>query len=363
MIYRSLLALAVLLLCAAAQTEPIHAQSGQGAIRLGVILPLSGQYARFGEDARKAVEMALAGLPFKLFFEDSRFQASQALTAYIKLRERNHIDALINLDSVSFKALHPLILRDGILTFQLAESVSHKDDTVFQIMPSSFPLYAKLGELAGERYKKVALVYGGSEFLLLDAEHFKRGISKEKVIFEQMLPSSPDYRSLVTRLLGAKPAAATFFLNVEDGIALLRALKEQGGLQRLELICDANTELNISQYVKALGAETFEGCISVSLPDRMTEDFRRRFRERYGEEPGMFSDYAYDAASLLKLLVNEPKKSWKTFVANQNLKGASGEVVFDELGTRRSDFEVRIFKNGKFHKLERNAGKSWSRPT
>ena len=133
----------------------------------------------------------------------------------------------------------------------------------------------------------------------------------KRIVFEEMLPESPDYRSLVTRLLGKKPEASTFILNVQNAIPFLKALKEQGGLKDVSLICDANTEFNLPDYEKALGLEIFEGCLATAMPNRMTDKFTEAFKKNYGEEPATFADYAYDAAAIMEKLAAYPKDEWK----------------------------------------------------
>ena len=165
---------------------------------------------------KKAIKLATKGENnIKLVFEDSQFEAKKAVSSYQKLTSIDNIDALINLDSVSFAAINPLISEKKLLTLQIAESSTHDKDTVFQIMPFSYPLFSELGKVSGDKYNKVAIVYGNSDVFIKDADFFQKGISKDKIIYEAMLIPGSDYRTEVTKLLEKKPEATTFFLQLK----------------------------------------------------------------------------------------------------------------------------------------------------
>lgn len=341
----------IILLSCSIWASPAQSEQQSEKIKVGVLLPLSGQYAHFGEDARRAILLnSTAGKELEYFFEDSRFSATAAISAYRKLKDINRIEALINIDSISFKALYPQLKKDKILTLQIAESTHHEQDQVFQIMPSSFPLYTELGREIGKRYQRIALIYGDVDVYITDAEFFKRGLASNIIIFESQVPSASDYRSLVSKMLKNKPQAVSFIFNPEDGVRFLKTLIEQSSSGTVKPICDANTALNIQQYTKALGKEFFEGCITTMLPDRMSPSFKTAFKEVYGETPELFADYAYDAATIISSLSGKPKKDWGRLVAAYNSGGASGSLRFDHKGTRLPDFEVQVFKDGLFRR-------------
>ena len=330
--------------------EAVSTPKPQQTVKVGAILPLSGPYAKIGEDAQKAIQMALKGENnITLVFEDSQFDAKTAVSAYQKLTSIDKVDALVNLDSVSFAAINPLISEKGILTLQIAESNIHNKDTIFQVMPSSYPLFTELGKVSGDKYVKVALVYGSAEFLVKNADFFKKGISADKIAYEVMLSADSDYRTEVTKLLASGAEATTLILPVEDGIKFVKAIKDQG--KKIDLICDGNVEMSITQYTAVVGSEVFEGCLSTNLPSQMTESFKNAFKQEYNADAGFFSDYSYDSALILKSVVKQPKSDWTSVTQSLSLDGASGKIVFDENGTRLPASEVHIFRNGAFEKM------------
>jgi ABC-type branched-subunit amino acid transport system substrate-binding protein len=63
---------------------------------VGVILPLSGEAASYGQQFRRGMELNPEYSSFKLVFEDSKFETKTAVTAFNRLVELDHVNYLIS---------------------------------------------------------------------------------------------------------------------------------------------------------------------------------------------------------------------------------------------------------------------------
>ncbi|MEI6553284.1 MAG: ABC transporter substrate-binding protein [bacterium] len=325
-----------------------------GKIKVGVIAPMSGQYGALGESIHDAILMSFEKDPnIQVVFEDDSFDPKKAVSAYQKLTSIDKVDTIINVDSPSLDANQTLIDKDQILTFHLTESNTKKDDTVFQTIPFSYPVFTAIGKEASTRYKKVAVVYSGSlDIFKTDAEYFKKGLGENVVTEDFDLSPNSDLRTDVTKILAFNPDAMTIIVYKDTGIKLLKALAEQKGSKNVSVICDANTEFVVGDYIKALGSDKMlQGCISANLPSDTAQSFKDEFKAKYKYDPLFLSDYAYDSAEIIKKLENVPKKNWKSTVEKMSFEGVSGKVSFDNMGTRPAAYELHVFKDGKFMKL------------
>lgn len=328
-------------------------QKGSNKIKIGVITPLSGQYAAFGESVRDAVLLAAKGnTDIEVIVEDSAFDSKKGLSAYTKLTTIDKADTIINLDSPTINAIQPLLDQNHLVTFQLAEAATHAQDSVYQMLPFSYPLYSKLGEEADKRFNKVAVVYGNLDVLLTDAEYFMKGMPSDQIVYKAKLVSDSDMRTEVAKLLAAKPEATTLIVDKETGIKFLKVLSAQKGQFNIKVICDVNLEFAVADYISAVGTDLLDGCISTNMPNTTSEDFKKSFKAAYGYEPQVFSDYAYDAVAIIDRIKGEPKDKWNQLVQDSNFTGASGLVKFDTTGTRIPAVEVHQFKDGKFVKVD-----------
>jgi ABC-type branched-subunit amino acid transport system substrate-binding protein len=325
-----------------------------GKIKVGVIAPMAGQYGALGESIRDSISMSLEkDKNIEVIFEDDSFDPKKAVSAYQKLTAVDKVDILINVDSPSLDAIKDLVEKDNIVTFHLTESNFKKDDNVFQIIPFSYPIFTAIGQESAKRYDRVAVVYGaGVDIFETDAEYFKKGLGPDKVTADFKISPNSDMRTEVTKILAFNPDAMTVIVDKDTGIKLLKTLKEQKGTRNVSIICDANIEFVSGDYIKALGSEMFEGCISANLPQKTAQSFKDEFKGKYKYDPLFISDYAYDAAEMIKKLAGTPEKNWRSEIKNMNHEGVSGKMALDEMGTRLAEHELHIFKDGKFVKLE-----------
>ena len=327
-------------------------------IVIGVIAPLSGQYAFLGESERNAMLLAEAelesqGIPVTLIFEDDKYDAKVGVSAYEKLSNIDQVDAVVVVSAPVIGALRPLVAEDRMLMLTLGESLFHEDDTVFQLMPAGDLVGPRLGEEAGKRFTRIAVVYSQSGALWQEwKDDFMSGVGPGTEVEAFAFPANSDLRTETQKVLAYAPGATTVFLPLEDGIAYLRNLKTYGASQDVAVICDANLEFSIGSYTKELGTELFEGCISVTLPDTKSEAFVTTYRERYEAEPVLTADYAYDAVAILGKLAAKDKDQWARALASGfSYDGASGTVTFNEVGTRSAAAEVHQYRNGTFVKV------------
>ena len=326
-----------------------------GTIKVGVIAPLTGQYGSLGESFKNAVIMAIGDdKKIQVIFEDDAFDAKRGLSAFQKLTTVDHVDLIINEGSPTLEAITPLVAQTHMPVIQIFESKAHAKDSIFQMLPFSYPLFSDLAKLASEHYQRIALVYSGSnDVLAIDANYFKQGMgSLNALVNETKVMNSSDMRSEVTKILASNPDAVTDFFALEDSIKFIKELNAQKGNKKIALLCDANTEFAINDYIKALGTTTFEGCFSTNLPNLTTESFRQTYNKEFNADPVIGADWGYDAVSIVKDLLNTPKDQWVSRIQAQSFDGASGHVSFDENGTRNAVSERHVFKNGKFVKLE-----------
>jgi len=321
-------------------------------VKVGVIAPLSGQYAVIGEGIRDAMLLNTKGSKdIELVFEDSQFDPKRAVSAYQKLTSVDNVDIIVNVDSPSLSSIQSLVDKDNILTFHLTESDTKNKDSVFQVMPFSYPIFGAIGEEASKKYDRIAVVYGSLGIFVTDAEYLKNEIAPNKIVQEVKISPNSDLRTEVAKIVAFNPDAVTVILDKDTGIKFLQTLKQQMGTSKIDVICDANMEFVINDYIKEVGAEMLEGCISANLPD-IKQSFKDKFKQEFGYEPMIASDYAYDVITIIKEIKKLPKDKWNEAVQEVSFQGESGKISFDEMGTRASEYVLKTFKDGKFVKFE-----------
>jgi branched-chain amino acid transport system substrate-binding protein len=339
----------------------LNQKNDSQSVRVGVILPLSGQYAMFGEGLKNAIELEKSNSDLdsqkrvQIFYEDDKYEAKTAVSAYKKLKDFDKVDVVVVLSAPSIEALRPLVAQDGTIMFTLGESLFHEKDTVFQLMPAGDLIFPKLGEKASTLYKNIAVVHSNSSLFQLNSDLFKKGLSSSTTQSDFTISSQDDIRTAVTKVLVKNPDAVTVMLPVENGIQFLKELKKQMGSKKISVVCDANIQYAIDQYVKAVGENMFDGCISSTLPNTFADWFLKQYKDKYNSDPIITADYAYDSIGIIKSLTEKyPLSKWTDVLSNSNYQysGASGIIKFNPDGTRVGGADLYKFESGKFVKTQ-----------
>lgn len=329
-------------------------------IKVGVILPLSGQYgAAFGEAVRNSVQMSLNDLKEKnveIVYEDGEFNTAKALSAYNKLQTFDNVDIIIGLDSPTLEAIKPVINKTDELMLTIGNEATIEKDNVFEIIPWATALFKDLGKAVTGRYEKIAIVYASDWALAApNKAQFLEGLGNKNYI-EIPIASNSDVRTEVTKLLKEGVDAYTVFLPIEQGTKVINEITKQAGSKRPQMICDGNIELTIGDYQKkVVDKKVFDNCISTMISDTTEKEYIERYKQIYNAEPNFLGVYGYDAIQIISnVLAKEEKSKWKNTLEKSNLsfKGISGNITFDQTGSRTLVSDVKIFKDGKFVKLE-----------
>lgn len=328
-------------------------------VKVGVILPLSGQYAVFGESVKNAMQMSLGDLESKnveLVFEDDEFDSKKALSAYNKLQTVDNVDIVVALASPSLEVLKPIVNKSDELLFTVGNEASIENDNVFEIIPWAAELFKVLGKEVSGKYKKVGVVYGSDVQLFLVNKDLMLGGFENQAYVEIPVASNSDTRTEVAKMLQEGVDSYTVFLTADQSTKFMNEVTKQAGANRPQLICDGNIELTIGELIgKVMDKTVFNGCLSTMIADTTSKDFTERYKQTYKSEPNFLGVYGYDAIQVIsKKLAGADKKDWKNILENKKFeyKGMSGKIIFDQTGSRVLESEVHIFKDGKFIKLE-----------
>ena len=332
--------------------------AGNNKVKVGVILPLSGQYAAYGESVKNSMEMSLNDLQNKnveLVFEDDQYDSAKALSAYNKLQSVDNVDMIVGLVSPTLEVIKPKINQSDEIMFTVGNEASVEKDNVFEIIPWATELFRTLGKEISGKYKKVAVVYtSDSQLFMANKNLFVSGLGNQSYI-EVPVSSNSDVRTEVSKMLEQGVDSYTVFLSADQGVKFINEVAKQSKENRPQVICDGNMELSIGDYLKkGVSDKSLEGCLSTMIADTTSKDFIANYKQAYKSEPNFLGVYGYDAVQVVgNVLAKVNKKDWKATLENPSFsyKGMSGNFSFDQTGSRILDSEVHIFKDGKFVKL------------
>jgi ABC-type branched-subunit amino acid transport system substrate-binding protein len=354
-----------------AQKKGGKAGNAQGTIKIGALLPLSGNSAEAGANMLDAAKLAaddlnaaggVLGRQIEIVSGDDGCAPEMATAAAQNILASGIVgvaggycsgaaipsSAVLDpkgIPYVSSFATNPALTERGLRT---VFRVVGRDD-----QQASFAARFLAGPGG---VKKLALLHDNSVYAkglaeLIRSANDELKLGMQVVFFDAITPGKDDYRSTLTEI-GASGADTLYFTGYpgEAGV-VVRQAKELGLPIRLTG-GDGSTQL-----VKAAGAAA-EGFVATTapLPGFLPsgEAFTQNFNQRYGRAPGPYSMYEYDAVRVLANAIfwagsTDPKDIVDALRTTHH-QGLTGEIFFDEKGDRQTAVYVTaIVRNGEFH--------------
>ncbi|MEA1929742.1 MAG: ABC transporter substrate-binding protein [Patescibacteria group bacterium] len=298
--------------------------------KIGLVMPLSGELAAFGDNVLHGVEIALAqsGLDsstVELVPEDTAgFTTSGALSAFRKVVEQDQVDVVIGpFGPAQTLTIAPTLDPDSGPT---VISASNCDDR-FQDYPTVFCIYPGLTDqvehaidfMKSQGWKKIYFFTENSEFGLL-VEDILEEHSDEITLLgvEKIVPNqTKDIRTLVAKMIAAKPDVVYTMLSPTEGFITLRQYPILSKGTPLYISSDVNKD----QLKDLFGEEAEEIYFAARLSEDYNPDFVRTFRESYDADPDYFAALGHSATTLLLDTLKENRFNMSDLI--EDIIGAS----------------------------------------
>ena len=320
-IKESLVALAFCL-ATAAHSQPLET--------IGVILPMTGDFARYGEKVREGLESKKVG-SVKLLYEDEGCNARSAVSAFHKLRAANKASIFLGPWCGSPQiAVASLLNKSGGLAI-LGSSAPERafelsGGRMLSVQPSietESTFNAKEAYRLGAR--KVVIVFLENDFSRAHEAAFRKAFQGE--VLDTVVYSSPDasaLRTIATQIKRLSPDT----LYVPDAFPLMHGLARQLtniGVAEIRLMSVYSAQ---SEDVLAAVGKSGEGLI-YSYPRIEGEALHH---------------YPRLASEILMYGLQECSQKTPECVR----KAITEKYRFDEHGTLQGELALKIISNGKF---------------
>ncbi|MBI4087114.1 ABC transporter substrate-binding protein [Candidatus Kaiserbacteria bacterium] len=342
-----------------------------GPIKVGVILPLTGDGAVYGEPARNIYQMAVVeinaadgvgGRMLELVVEDSKCTGETAVSAAQKLINVDKVKVIIGgFCSSESLAATPVAANAKVVLFSPGSSspdLTGASPFFFRNYPSDASQGTVLARIAynDKKYKTVAFIqeqtdYAAGVYKAFNEEFTKLGGT---VTNESFPTKNTDFRAIVTKIKDAKPDAV--FIDTQTPAVGTRIMQQSEQLQYKPALI-VNDVISGDPDTVTQNAEFLEGALTAEFGiDPQNQKFQHlitAYKEKYGQEPP-YQSYAqteYDAVFMVRdaLLANgedgEKIAKWSRTV--KDWEGASGKITILPSGDRDGGHSPRVIKSGK----------------
>ncbi len=354
--------------CALSWIGIARAESQPQKVTLGMVAPLTGEFAPYGRHIQKGIELAQSmlekqGIATHLIAEDGCLP-TQVRSALAKLTSVDRISALVGSYCVIGMVASESALESsktvGFQTSGGTKEILQAGDYLFTTSASTTDEAYGLAELA---YNKLKLRSAGILYLTTQwGEEFNQAFTARfkalggKITGTETNPMGQnDFRTELVKLrVGNPDALVIVHLAATLGIAIKQA-REAGHTGQLLGTSDGEEASVIEK-----GGKSVEGLLLLaSEPREETEPmkaFQGSFVARYGHEPHPLSRHSYDATMLAtRALTNcamDRECAKASLYRVSNYGGASGPVTINSEGGTDRSFVTKIVRNGQFVREE-----------
>lgn len=332
------------------QTRPEQPISDKPVIKIGVIAPLTGNAAEFGENAVAAIEIAMQdfhpqNVEFEFIYEDYAFSALKAAVVANKLIAVDKVDALISWSSMAGSAVSPIADKNKVIHFSLS---NQKNVAIgkynFIHFSDSEALIDKFNQIV-DKYnpQKVGMFIGYHPSLqqtanILEAGLRGKGVSVDR---ENFSLDHKDFNMMVDR---AKDKNYDLLYIAASNPALDLLLKSF----YIKQINKPITAIDAFNFTEEL--QLIEGAVYATTPDGR-QDVAERVTAKTGSVNYYSVGHTYDVAKLLMEIYDAVGSNADAVAqALLNIKdydSSVGKITVDADGVFHSDAVIKKIENGK----------------
>ena len=348
----------------------------QDTIRIGIIVPLTGSQAAFGEALKNGYFIALddinakggvLGKRLELDFYDDQSKPDQAVQGVSKLVDQDGMRVLIgSFSSESTKAMIPSVIQHQL---PLIIPAANADNVMDSKSPWIFRICAGAADYANTTVaflkshgaaKTMAIVYENTNFGQAGMKAMTTAASAngiKLVAVESYEAKSPDYKAVLQRVKAANPEVIYFCSYLLDASTLMRQAQEIDLNPRF--YTSAGTGFATVEFPTPKGAgKNAEYTFSVSqwlptVPWKGSKEFDAEYFKRYNSHPTHHGMFAYAALQVAAQAINNARSMEsdriRDAISNLNLSMTPfGPIKFELGGQNRHPVVVTQVQNGQY---------------
>jgi len=341
-------------------------------VKIGAILPLTGDAAKYGESAKEGIELAIEeinaeggvkGHKIEIIYEDSQGLPTTGVSAFQKLITSNRVPAVIGgLFSSVTLAIAPIANREHVVVLSptsSAPAITKAGDYIFRNCASDIFEGKIMAEAARKTLglSKVAIIYINNDYGVGIKDVFKKEFTAlgGKILAEEAFDQgATDFRTQITKVKQANPEAV-YIIGYRELGSLLKQAKELGlNVQFLSTVMFEDPEILKIAGDAAEGVIYSARAYNPKSKEPIVKKFVEKYEMKYHKEPDIFAALSYDAVLILAKAMEiggfTADGIKEAIYGIRDFQGVAGVTSFDENGDVVKPAVLKIVRNSKFMK-------------
>lgn len=336
-------------------------------VKIGVILPLTGDAAPYGEKIKEGIDFAYSNSSnnvkekIELIYEDSQGKDNMAINSYTKLVNVDKAKIIIGpFNSSSVLALSKNVEQDNsflMLPTATSPKITTAGKNIFRIISSdiydSKVLCNYITKDKGQ--KKISIVYLNNEYGIGFVNAFKESLEKDNLsLYGSYAIDSQlkDYRAIIQKINESETEAVViigineigFFLKQAKEIGFNKNVYSTGMIENPEVIKIAgNAADNVIYSYPSFDLKSKRQTVT---------SFVENFQNQIGEQPSILEALGYDSFMLLAQAIIERGSSTEDIrsylLGLEGYEGVTGQLTFDSNGDVLKPIGIKQIINQTF---------------
>lgn len=334
-------------------------------IKIGIMTPLTGDVASWGEMQRRATELALEtvnDVKVKIIFEDDRADPKVGVNAFKKLVEVDKVPIVVGSPASNVTlAVAPMANERKVVLLSsgsTATEVGKAGPYVFRIMPSDEVQSSIMANWASELgYQKIAIIYEENAWGRGLMEAFTKDFAAKggNIVTVQVAePNATDFRTQLSKIKSLNPDSIFAPLYTRGAGLMIKQARELGLKQQI-----LGADVYETPELISAGGSAVEGVLYTTYGEyhgTEYQDFAKRYKEKYGVDPEIYATYCYDAFLVAIQAIRKIPKGKEINGSNIrdailsiiNFRGVTGISSFNGKNSASGKtFDKKMVKGGK----------------
>ena len=348
---------------------------GDKPVPVGVVLPLTGEFAIYGEPIRRGIELAFEeiqsqeGYPYELALrvEDSQGEAARAAEILGDLYGAG-APAVIG-GVTTAEAMAMVEIADNADRVLLSPSASSPrltgiSSNFFRVFPSDFLEGTKMGHFAAQTLglERLVIAAAESEYAKGIQQVFQREVERNRAEVVESIDyprNTGDLGGVVERIMTLSPEGVYLADYAAGLVTLIRGLDQRGYRGRVLTTSSIATPEVVEQAGDALDGVMFtQSNYDVSSEEPHIQRFVTAYQEEYGRTPDLYAAHGYDAMRVYARALADggaprPGNFWQGMRGITSFPGVTGTIQFDEQGDVQKFPRVYVIQDGEFVDYDR----------
>ncbi|TAK57541.1 hypothetical protein EPO17_01675 [Patescibacteria group bacterium] len=335
-----------------------------GAIKIGVAIPLTGNYGSIGEKIKNGLDLAKQdiesknpGVSIKLVYEDACLP-KDITSAVQKLINVDEVRVINQFCAIGLVPSIDITESKKVISVGVAANVSDLTSKKYYFSPN-FSVKENATTIANFgtntlKAKKAAFLYYNTQF----GKDYRRYTGEQfvasggEIVADEMVNLDiTDFRTNLAKIKKAKPDII-FVTHLTGGLGtIIKQAKELG--MKTPFVGNYQNEDSLVLNIAGSAAEGF--IISSADPEILSannSEFKQAYQNKHDVAPDVFASNAYDALRL-EVPAYIACKGDTDCIAQElhkvaNYKGVSGTITIDQNGFASKPTVFKIVKDGKF---------------